>query len=146
MLIGLYNMIFLVQSSLSHSMVLFFSSLSLFVGWLSEGKKYTKLLSSIEDTRPGWTRRTEKWLKEVSMSHLPYAFSCMARWSIYCCHSSCLFVERVCAVTIWAWQWHWRRVCSSSSNLSQKHHCHDWKISPCLSRHHTSVCTTAQVH
>lgn len=35
-------MIFLVQSSLSHSMVLFFSSLSLFVGWLSEGKKNTQ--------------------------------------------------------------------------------------------------------
>lgn len=35
-------MIFLVQSSLSHSMVLFFSSLSLFVGWLSEGKKIHK--------------------------------------------------------------------------------------------------------
>lgn len=56
-------------------------------------KRKTKLLLSIEDTRPGWTRRTEECPKEVSMSLLPYAFSCMARWSISCC----LCVECVCS-------------------------------------------------
>lgn len=75
----------------------------------------TKLLSSIEDTRPGWTRRTQKRLKEVSMSRLPFDFSCMARWSIYCCHSSCLYIERVCAVTIRALQWHWQSVIAPPS-------------------------------
>lgn len=94
-------MIFSVQSSLSHSMVLFlFFCLRRLIEWKEKrGKKKrkTKLLSSIEDTRPGWTRRTQKWLKEVSMSRLPYAFSCMARWSIFCCPSSCLCIARVCS-------------------------------------------------
>lgn len=91
-------MIFSVQNSFSHSMVLFsfffFLSLCRLIKWIEEkNKRKTKLISSIEDTRPGWTRRTEKCLKEVSMSLLPYAFSCMARWSISCC----LCVECVCS-------------------------------------------------
>jgi len=39
------------------------------------------------------------------MSHLPYAFSCTARWSISCDHSFWLFIEHVCVITGWQWRW-----------------------------------------